>query len=259
MPKKLDLLTLALIAIASSITALILHFNFLSSTIVMFGLPSLWLAYKTQNQVKKVAIFSLLFSIPFTFVFDYLISKDQGWYVVNTLFPYRLFNIVAIEQFAWGYLFVFYVTIFYEYFLDKKSSQKDSLIKPGMKWLSLVLFTALAIFIYFVINFGKVITLNYAYVILGTSFGTLPLLIFLLYFPRLTKRFLKAITYFSGITILNEYVSLSLQLWTFPGNNVLGKTVFFGFIVPYEEVFFYFIIAAPLIFAYYEFFDDDRK
>ncbi len=259
MPKKFDLLTLLLVTLFSAIVSLYLQINFLSSTILIFGLPSLYLAFKLKNQIKKVAIFSLIFSIPFTFIFDYLIVKDHGWYIVQTIFPFRLFDVVVLEQFVWGFIFVFYTIIFYEYFLDKKSRKKDPIIARGMKWLSLGLLLSLSLFIYLVIYFSEVVRLNYAYAVLGILFGALPLTFFLVSMPKFTRRFLKGFSYFSVVALINEYVSLYLHHWIFPGNNFIGTTNFFGFKIPYEEIFFYFIIAAPIIFTYYEFFDDDRK
>lgn len=259
MVKPHEIPILIIVTLFSTFLTLYLKSNFLSSTILIFGIPGLYLATKEKIHVKKVALFSLLFSVPFTFLADYLIVRDHGWYIVSTIFPFRLFNTVVLEQFVWGYLFIFYTTIFYEYFLDKKSRKKDLLITSRMKWLSIVLFACLGLFIYMVIYFDHLLRLPYAYAILGAVFGIIPLMSFLLFFPKFTKRFSRGITYFSAIALINEYASLTLHHWIFPGNHFLGTILFFGFPVPYEEVFFYFIISAPMIFTYYEFFDDDLK
>lgn len=205
--------------------------------------------------------------IPFTFIFDYLIAKDQGWYIVNSVFPWRLFDIVVIEQFIWCFLYIYYIVMFYEYFLDKKEKKtifhlfpkiKD-VISPNMEYFSLFMFMALAFFVLFAYISPSTLQVDYAYLWVGTLLGIMPLSFFLFKFHNFLPRFCKIALYFLCLAILVEYVGLSLNHWAFPGSHFLGMTRFFGFFIPYEEVVMYFILSTPITLSYYEYFDDDRK
>lgn len=258
MTKKIDFAVLLLITVISSLITFYFRFSFVWSPIIMFVPAGIYLAYKNPRQIKKVSIFSLVFSVPFTFFLDYLISKDNGWYIISSVFPYRLFNIVAIEQFIWGFTFCFYVIAFYEYFLDKKTKKVQSFGKR-MRWFSFTLFALLGIFVYLAMNYSQLLFLPYAYGLIGIFLGIIPLAIFLIKHPKLIGRFLKSVAYFSIVTTLNELISLKLDYWIFPGNNFVGKIIFFGYVIPYEEIIFYLILSTPILFTYYEFFDDDSK
>ena len=120
---KKDFFILVLLAIISTTFLLTIKANFLLSTLVFFGLPSIFLSLKQPFKILKTFVFSFLMCIPFTFIFDYLIAKDRGWYIVNSVFPWRLFDIVVIEQFIWSFLYICYIVMFYEYFLDKKKRE----------------------------------------------------------------------------------------------------------------------------------------
>jgi hypothetical protein len=258
MSKKIDIAILILLTFAVSAISLFFKLNFINSTLLMFGVPAVYLSFRNQRSIKKVSIFSFLISIPFTFVVDYMITKDNGWHIVSSLFSYRIFSIIALEQFVWGFAFTFYAISFYEYFLDKKV-KKDPLITHKMRLFSLALFTLLGIFIYLAANYAEFILLPYAYTIMATMLGIIPLVSFLLHHPKLTKRFLKATLYFTLVTTINEFIGLSLNHWIFPGNNFIGKINLFNFVIPYEEIIFYMILLTPMLFTYYEFLDDDSK
>lgn len=265
--KKIDLKILIFIPILTALTSLFYRENFLISTILFFGAPALYLAVRHKNALKKTCIFSLLFSVPLTFIFDYLIAKDQGWYIVNSIFPFRIFNIVVVEQFIWAFLWVFYIVIFYEYFLDKQQkrsifsffSTKNAVITKQMEYFALFIFALLLFFIFFAFFSPTYLRIDYSYLVLGTIFGIIPLSIFLFKFPNFFVRFSKATLYFIFLAFVIEYVGLKFNHWTFPGTHFIGMTNFFGFLIPYEEIMIYFVLSTPVVLSYYEFFDDDRR
>lgn len=265
--KKIDLAVLIFIPILTALVSLAYKENFLVSTILFFGAPSLYLALRHKNALKKTLLFSLLFSVPLTFIFDYLIAKDKGWHIVSTVFSFRIFNIVVVEQFIWAFLWIFYIVIFYEYFLDKQEkrsifsffSKTKAIITKPMEYFALLLFTLLLFFIFIAFFSPTYLKIDYSYLALGTIFGIIPLSIFLFKFPNFSVRFSKATLYFVFLAFIIEYVGLKLNQWTFPGNHFVGMVSFFGFAVPYEEILIYFILSTPAVLSYYEFFDDDRR
>lgn len=265
--KQFDLLALIFIPIAVALFSIMFKTGFLLSTVLFFGIPSIYLSLKNKKAIKKSFLFSALFSIPFTLILDYLISVDDGWQIITTLFPIKLFGIVALEQFIWAFLWVFYIIMFYEYFLDKKEKKSilslfkrnKSVITPKMKVFSKFIYLVLLIFSFLAIFYPSILVISYSYVILGTILGVIPLTMFLLYFPNFLDRFLKMTVYFLLVAILVEYVGLQLNHWDFPGDNFLGKLLFFGHLIPFEEVFIYFILSTGGVLSYYEFFEDDLR
>lgn len=268
--QKIDLLVLILIPLLTASGLLLCRANFLVSTVFLFGIPSFYLFLKNKKVFKKVFLFSLICSIPVVLLFDYLIVKDNGWYIINTIFSFRLFNLVVIEQFLWGFCWFFYVVSFYEYFLNNQKHRSllsflpffkktDVLITKRMEYLAMFAFAGLLFFIFLVFFRPNFLTLNYAYLALSIVLVVIPLVIFLFKFPNFLTRFLWVAVYFSFLSIIIEYVGLKLNHWAFPGTHFLGMINFFGFRVPYEETIMYFVLFAPSALAYYEFFDDDRK
>src|SRR5689334_17803493 len=117
--KKLDIGLLVLFPIVSVISALALRANFLLTTLLFFGLPSVWFSIRTKHRMGKVAIFSFVWAIPLTFFADYIATLNEAWLVPNTVFSFRLLGVVPIEDFIWMFLASYNVLIFYEHFLDK--------------------------------------------------------------------------------------------------------------------------------------------
>ena len=48
----------------------------------------------------------------------YFATTDQSWYV-PTIFPFRVYGILALEELIWGFLTAYTAIIVYEHFLDK--------------------------------------------------------------------------------------------------------------------------------------------
>jgi len=265
--KKIDLLVLIFIPIFAASASLFYGVNFFVSTLLLFGVPSLYLAFRHKTALKKTFLFALLCSIPLTFMVEYLIVQDKCWYIVNSIFSFRIFDIIVIEQFVWGFLWIFYIVIFYEYFLDKQERRSifsfflktNVAITKRMEYFALSLFTILLFFIFFAIFSPTFLKINYSYLALATILIIIPLSIFLFKFPNFIIRFSKITIYFFLLALVVEYVGLKLNHWIFPGTHYLGIMNFFGYSIPYEEALIYFVLSTPAVLSYYEFFDDDRR
>jgi hypothetical protein len=267
MNKKIDWAVVILMPIFVTIISLWLDLNFVVSTFLFFGMPAIYLVLRNKSILKRTVLFTILFSIPLTFIIEYLIAKDGAWYIVNTFFPFRLFDIVVIEEFLWAFLWVFYIVIFYKYFFDKKTRKSiftfwrrtEGLVNKRMIYLSIALFTFLLVFVTIVIFIPEYVQLNYAYLLIGSVVAFIPLVTFLLVFPNFLSRFFGLAVYFCFHAVLVEYVGLKLGYWIFPATHVLGMVNFFGFSMPIEEFLVYFVFLNAAVIAYYEFFDDDLR
>lgn len=269
--KKIDLVILILLPILTVLISLAFKTNFLISTLLFFGLPSIWLSFRHKGAIKKSFLFSILFTVPLVFIVDYIMVVSKGWYIIDTVFSFRLFKLIALEQFIWGILFCYFLIMFYEYFLDrpeKKSifeflkltrPKSKGAINKAMEDLSWFLFLCLLIFFIILTIEPQILKIHFPYLILGTIIILIPLTLFLFKFPNFWLRFIKATLYFAYLAVIVEFIGIKLHHWIFPGTEFLGLIPFFGFIIPFEEYFFYFTLGAAGFLAYYEFFDDDRK
>ena len=250
-----DILVIVLLPAVSAGFSFALKANYLISTLLFFGLPSLWLSLRTRDRIVKVALFALLFSFPFTILIDYLGAINGAWWIPHSVFPRRLFGIIPIESFLWGFLFVYMVVIFYVHFLDKGT---PILLDARMKYL-LSIEVLLLIGFFLALRFKpSLLQIKYAYFWIGTILVFLPSLVFLSVSPGLLFRFIKCTVYFFYLTTTFEYTALSLGQWYFPGEDFIGWVKFFDYHIPLEECLFWFILSPMGILTYYECFDDYR-
>ncbi len=256
MLKKIDIIFLILFPIISVATALTLRTNFLETTLLFFGLPSLWLSLRTLGQVAKTFLFSLFLSVPLGIVVDYIATIDQAWHVPNSVFLIRLFGIIPIEDIIYAFFLVYSIVIFYEHFLDKG---KHELVDKRMKYMAWPLITLVMVFLITLFTKPEMLVIPYAYFWLGTAIFLIPAVTFLSFFPRLISKYIKTASYFFLLALMFELTGLELQLWTFPGTHFIGWVDLFGYKFPFEEFFFWFVMSAIAILSYYEFFDDNRK
>ncbi len=254
--KTLDIILVILFPVLSAILYIDLKANLIFSTIFFFGLPSIWLSCRSKDRIKKSALFSAIFAIPFITIIDYIGVLDESWFIPKTIFPFRLFNVTPFEVYIWLFLFVYFVVIFYVHFLDKG---KHVVIDPRMKYLIWPLGILLLVFFIALFTNPSLLQIEYAYLWNGLVFGLIPATAFLTFFPGLLSKFVKTAVYFFFFTILYEVTALELSLWTFPGTNFIGWLELFGYRFPFEEFFFWCMLSSTVVLCYYEFFDDDQK
>lgn len=254
--KRIDLIVLILLPVFSVIISLYFQTNFLISTLLFFGVPAAYLSCKAKWAIRKAAIFSFIIAIPTGLVFDYLGVLDKSWYVTETLFLFRLLNVVPVEDLIWAFLITYLGVLFYEHFLDKSPDER---INKKIKFLALAWVLLLAIFFLFLYLNPGALYIPYFYFWIGTVFLLLPTVCFLFFFPKLINKFVIAAVYFFVLAIMFELTALQLGQWTFPGDHFIGWVELFGYRFPFEEFFFWFIMATVGGLSYYEFFADDRK
>jgi len=254
--KKIDIFLLILFPVLATIISLLFKTSIFISIILFFGLPSIYLSYRTKHMVKKTLLFSLIVSISSTVIIDYFLTFNKIWFV-STIFPFRLPLGIPLEDPIWFFLFPFSVILFYEHFLDKG---KHELIDKKMKYFIWpLLIITLILLLLFVVN-PLLLKVRYAYLWIGIILILFPLVTFLSAFPRLLSKYVKTATYFFALNLMYELVAMKLNQWTWPSNSeYIGMVQLFGLSFPFEEFFFYIVLATTALLSYYEFFDDDRK
>lgn len=253
---KVDVFLMVLFPVIATIITLIFKTNLFVSTLLFFGIPPLYLIKKRPKILLRALPFIIIFALPFTFMIDYLGVKDGSWYVPYTVFGLRLFGVVAIEDLVWTAVLVLFGITFYEFFLDF-TPKKDFINQRLRYWkFPLILLLIFFLFFFFAPNFLEV---QYLYLKTGIVLIFLPLILFLLFYPKFLIRFVKATIYFFPVCLLFELTGLYMNQWTFPGQNFIGFIELFGLKFPFEEFFFFIIFGAGFLLSFYEFFADDRQ
>jgi len=254
--RKLDMFLLILFPIISVVSSLLLKANFLISIFLFLGLPSIYFSFRTPEQIKKTLAFALIVTVPFGILFDYIATVGKAWFITSTVFPFRLFGVIPIEDFIFGFFLVYSIIIFYEHFLDKG---KHELVDKRMKYLLWPLIIFLLIFFIVIFTRPDLLVIPYAHFWTGIVFIFLPAITFLSFFPRLLSKYVKIGSYFFILSLLFELTALQLHQWSFPASKYIGWVSLFGQRFPFEELFFWLVLFSIGILSYYEFFDDDRK
>jgi len=229
-----------------------LPLNYLTSLLLFFGLPAGYLLLRKPKGIKR----ALAFALPLTSISilgDYFGAKDLSWYV-PTIFPFRLFGVVALENVIWFFLTSLLIISYYELFLDRNSHKTLGRRMPILFLGLLSVITLLATLIYT----HSAPAIPYFYFKSSIVLLCLPLLAFIFEFPRFIFVFLKMLPYFTALFFINEIVGLHKGYWSFPGRHFIGWFHIFGYSFPLEELFFYIILFCTAIITYFELFDDNR-
>ncbi len=252
--KSLDLAIVIGFLIIAPTLSIIFKTNLLISILLFYGLPSIWLSFREPKNIKRVALFSLVTTILF-FILDYVAVKDGAWWV-STIFNFRFFDILPIEDSIWFFLGVYTVVLFYKHFSDHRPHKPEH---THFKYLLAVVGLLVLIFITNLVIFPQLLIISYAYFWIGLIFGVLPVVTVLLAYPALRYKFLKTQIYIFCLHLSFELVALRLGQWSFPGDNFIGWVQILNTKFPLEEFIIWISMTAVITLAYYEFYIDDQK
>jgi len=255
--KRIDVVVMIIFPIFAAILTIVFKTNFLISTLLFFGLPSLYIAVRNSGILRKSLIFGLLLGTIFYVVLDPLAAVNGAWLITSTIFSFKFLGVVTIENYIFALLWVFLAILFYEHFFDR--GREGDTIAPSIRYL-IYPFAVLITFIIalFYLKQGW-LHIPYFYLVAGTIFAIIPLGLFLYNFPTFLRRFVVVGLYFAILLLLFEVVALRNGQWIFPSTSFLGFVSVFGYKFPIEELFVWIIAATPGLLSYYEFFADDRK
>jgi hypothetical protein len=250
--RMIDIGFLAIFMCIAVVYVLLFYMNYLFSILFFFGLPALFLSLRSPRAVLGSISFSFLLTVPLGIVIDYLAVFNLAWYAPRTMFSFRIFGLLPIEDFVYGFLFCYLVLLFYNHFI---ALQDHSILNKNFKYFLAIITFGLGIFI-FVYEILQVRNMNIPYYFfIGSVFLVVtPLILFFSYYPKYVKKFILIIPYFFLLTFVFELTSLHLGLWIYPGDAFIGWITLIGYGFPLEEFLFMFILAAPVILALYEVF-----
>ena len=222
-------------------------------TITLFSLiPSLYLTIKKPSLLYKTSITSITLTIPFVFFIDYFAHADGAWFNPSVI-GIRLFNF-PVDDFIWGFFFLYYGIVFYEYFFD--NSKRNNFPKV-FKTFTLVTFVSTLIFENILILYGD-ITIPYFYIIFAVLGMILVPIYVLKNHPLILNKVYKTTIFFWFWGALYEYVANIKQNWFFPGHHFVGHVTILNVTIPFEE-FLFVLLWAPTLICLYEIIADDSK
>jgi hypothetical protein len=216
--KKVDIIFLILSPIFATLSSLIFRTNLLTTLLLYFGIPSIYLTFRNPHAIKKSFIFSFFTTMIIGPVLDYLAVVNNSWFIPFSVFP-RILGVIVVEDVIFGILLTYNIIMLYEHLLDKG---KHNLRDTNLKYL-ISIFTLLAL-IFYIIYFNKLdlFRIPFYYLKFGTIVVLIPTISFLSFFPRLLSKFIKAAVYFFIQGLMFELTALYLNNWVFKGNEYIG-------------------------------------
>ena len=107
---------------------LILFFKvrFLTSTIIFFAVPSIYLLVCKPKQLKKL-LFVLIPGMVFSFSIDFLAELNGAWSWAphgQLVFENKFFGLIPLDVLIWYFFWILLTIIYYEHFLSMKILRK---------------------------------------------------------------------------------------------------------------------------------------
>lgn len=253
--KKIDYILLILFPLLATALSLFFRVDYLILILLFFGLPALYFSLRNRKIGEKTIIFSLIAAIPIAIIMDYICTLNNAWIVPTTVFPFRLFGIVPIEDIIWMILTTFSILTIYEFFINKTTVD---LLHRKMIYLIILLAGLFILFLLMVSVFHYPFHLKYSYLWTSICLFFVPTVLFFFRYPKKVVKFLNVSVYFFFVILLMEITGLTLRHWIFTGTDVIGWINLFGCRFPFEEFFFLIMIGPLAALSYYEFFDNNN-
>ncbi len=253
--RKVDMPLMLVFPVLAGFLSIVLKLGFLESTLLFFFLPSVYLSYRYPEYIKKTLIFTLICSITFVTIIDYIAHSTGSWFVPSYWEGFRILDVIPIEDYIWGFGQIYFIVMFYESLLDPHLRPH---IRSKTKYLLLGALGASVLFGYVFITQPHILNIPYFYFFGGVVVFVIPIMLLLLHAPYLWAKFSKVMLYFFYVSITHELTGLTLGHWSFPNESGFIGMVHIGtFVFPLEELVVWMLLTAIGILSYFEFFEED--
>lgn len=253
-----DFYIVTALVIAAAVITAAFRINFFASTLLFFAAPGGYLFLRKPRPIKRILAACLLFGTLLTFEFNFLAELNGIWIIPYSVFPYKILGVFTIDALIWGWLWVFFIIVFYEYFFEHEIAGR---ISPNFIYGLLPALSSLAVMLALFFVNPQLLKFSHGYLILGAS-------AFIPFFftsvrkvalsPRLVARFLKVGAFFFFVHLAHELIALYAGQWYFPAQAV-GMINFVGMRFPFEELVFWIMLSGAMLAAEYEYFVDDGR
>jgi hypothetical protein len=247
MTKQIDLLVFSLLFLLSSWIWLFFKLKPLFGFLLITVVPITYLGLRELKPWRRILFASFVLGAILGAVFDLIQSFNNSW-VVNLVIPWKIFNVLPIDNIL-GYILMTLLTlIFYiHFFLPNQSSDIPKRFYILMCW---VIGVATIVFVTFLLKPSSFL-IRYPYLFGGLVAVTVPVS-YLVRHPKSLNNILRIGAYFFFVWFLTEIIALKTDGWGFAGEFV-GWISVFGVSFPFEELFFWMFWYAPFLVAAYGF------
>ncbi len=247
-----SILPLILLPAFATLVSLQFPLSYFWGIILFYLAPGIYVAVRNKKKVLHPILFALLTAIPFTLIVDYIGTASNLWNVPNPIFPLFL-NLIPLEDYIWMASAIFTVVM-----ISGVSDmvQVKKFLASKMKTFLMASLIVMATFFILLASYGQNffnLKTSYLYLILGTVFFALPVILLLFYLKSFSRRHVFATGYFFLLTTLFESVAVHNSWWEFNGAYFLPPLVVSGKALPLEELFFVGIVGACMAILLYRF------
>lgn len=254
---RVDVFAVLVVPIVAFFAFFVLNFrtSYLVSLLIFFLIPSLYLSYRAPKKVGKVALFTLITTIPLYFIIDILAYVGRAWIVPASLFPFRVLGVLPIEDFVWLFLVTYLVLMIYENISRQRFNPK---MGGSIRLMCAILYPLMIVAIGLFYLYPS-LNLPYSFDILGFGLLLIPAVLVILKFPSYAITFLKVQILFSIIHLPFELVGDKYGFWLYQGSYYIGWVQILGVKMPLEEMMFVMMFGAFAACAYYVFFTAQHR
>jgi len=250
-----ELFFILLYYLVSAFFIIFFKLNYLISALLYLAVPSIYLSIKRPAIIKKTLIFSSFFAPPIVLIFNYLAHVSGAWYEPSVI-GVRVLGVFPIDTFIWGFLYCYFIIVFYESFFDNDRNKK--IFSHNTKKIFYVISVMLFIFCLTYIFNKDVLNIKYFYILFVLLFFLVPTIKILYNLPLIFDKVILQGIYFLILSIIYELTAIYNKQWHFPGKYYVGFVELFGLKFPFEE-FLWLVLAVPAVISVYEYYVDDRK
>lgn len=253
----IDAVVVIVTTAVSTVLILAFHFRFLTSTLLYFGIPSLYLFVRRPKNIHRISA-ALALGFIFSLILDLLAEFNSAWSWAprgQLLFNFKFLGIVPVDVLIWYILWLAFTVVFYEHFYEHDHFDKVSIrFKKALIGFSALL----SLVILCLLLYPSSLRMGHAYLILGLVGGLPPLVYLAARNLKLLGKLMKASLFPIFLFLVFELTALKLDQWRFPG-QYFGTVQLFGLTFPIEEFFFWIIMGTSITLSYYELLVDDER
>lgn len=254
--KQIDFLVLLGIIFSSVIFILEFNVKPLTSALLFFVIPTIYLFIRRKKPLKRIFTGAVLIGAGLGFVLNVIISANNGWNELSSqlVFNYRIFGFWPADEPVWFILWALFIIVFYEHFYER---EKRGGISKHFRYLFIPTLTLLILVLSAFAMKGNIFHLRYAYFFMALP-TIIPVAWVIKWYPKLFIKFFKTSLFFFVLFLIYELTAVKLGQWYFPGEYI-GWVELMGLRFPIEELIFWMGISSFVVLSLYEGFVDDEK
>ncbi len=247
--KKFDFFILLFLNILSIGYVLLTHKLFIGKALIafiIFLIPfTIYLSKREKKQWYKIFASVLVFGGLFGFFFEFIQEFNKAYTVKSSLFPFKIFGILPLDNVLAHMLMTFFTMVFFEHFIGFKKST----ISSRFKFIVLAALSINIIMIFLFLLQPNVLKIPYSYLFLGVI-AIIPPIYLSLQEPTFIMRIAPASYYFFFLYFILELLAVKFSWWVYPNSAYIGWVEVGRLRFPFEELFFWMIFYAPALISY---------